>query len=280
MALRAVEADLAAALPPSLPQVGRVTGYRIALHRDGVPAASTELPPPPAGVDGSVLVEAEQAGGGGSHAVLVAPPEPPGAPLPLPLLLVSGLLLLFAALAGWIQLAGEGTRGRTLSVLLLSALPALTAWGFLVQADRLYREAADRAERRDLTRALAVARLRGVAGDPAAVHRLTGFHAWRVRGGEVADASVEGPAAAVASLPAPPSNFTSTGTVETPAGEARYVALRLAGDAGFTVAAAAPSRERTGRFSRDAAWAAAALAAWLLLAGAAAAGRMGVSSGR
>jgi len=126
-----------------------------------------------------------------------------------------------------------------------------------------------------------VARLRGVAGDPAAVHHLTGFHAWRVQGAAVADASAGGSAGAVAGLRAPPSNFTSTGTVETPAGEAAYVALRLPGDEGFTVAVAPPSRARSARFRTSAVWWGAALAAWLLLAGAAAAaGRARVSSGR
>ncbi|MHB1193524.1 MAG: hypothetical protein ACYC6F_10805 [Longimicrobiales bacterium] len=281
MALRAQEEDLAAGLPPSTAPVGRATGYRTALFRDGLRTASTDPAPPPEGVDGAVLVPGAEIGEGvAAWAVVVAPAQPPAAPLPLPLLLVTGLLLLFAALAGWIQLSGEPREGRVLSVLLLSALPAVTAWAFLIQADGHYRDAADEAERRDLTRALAVARLRDVEGDPHSVHRLTGFHAWRVRGGVVAAASVEGPAASVAALPAPPPSFTSTGTVATPEGESAYVALRLP-DGGFTVAAVVPSPERTERFSRNAAWAAAALAAWLLLAGAvAAAGKVRVNSGR
>jgi hypothetical protein len=281
MALRALEADLAAEHSPTTAQVGRVTGYRTALYLGGRSTVSTDPAPPPEGVDGALLVSGESTGDSTSaYAVVVAPSEPPGPPLPLPLLLVTGLLLLFASLAGWIQLAGEPREGRILSILLLSALPALTAWGFLIQADRLYREAADEAERRDLARALAVARLRDVAGEPAAVHRLTGFRAWRVRGGAVAAASVDGPADAVAALPVPPPSFTSTGTVATPEGDASYVALRLP-DGGFTVAAVVPSPERTGRFSNNAAWAAAALAAWLLLAGAVtAAGKVRVSSGR
>ncbi len=281
MALRALEEDLAAGLPPSTAQVGRATGYRTALLRDGRSTVSTDPAPPPEGVDGAVLVSGAGIGEGtAAWAVVVAPGEPPGAPLPLHFLLVTGLLLLFASLAAWIQLAGAPREGRVLSVVLLSALPAVTAWAFLIQADARYREAADEAERRDLTRALVVARLRDVEGDPASVRRLTGFHAWRVHGGVVAAASVEGPADAVAALPAPPPSFTSTGTVATPEGESSYVALRLP-EGGFTVAAVVPSPERTGRFGRNAAWAAAALAAWLLLAGAvAAAGKVRVSSGR
>jgi len=232
-------------------------------------------------VGGAILVQEEGIGGdGAAYAVVVAPSEPPGEPVPLPLLLVTGLVLLFASLAGWIQLAGEPREGRMLSILLLSALPAVTAWAFLVQADRLYRKAADKSELRDLTRALAVASLRHVAGEPEAVHRLTGFHAWLVRDGAVAATSLEGPADAVAALPAPPPSFTATVPVATPEGDASYVALLLP-EGGFTVTAVVPSPERTGRFSRNAAWAAAALAAWLLLAGAVTAtAKARISSGR
>ncbi|NJD18608.1 MAG: hypothetical protein FIA95_04905 [Gemmatimonadetes bacterium] len=280
MALNAQAEDQAAGRPPSTAQVARAAGYRAALYVSGRLVASTDPPPAPPGVDGSILVPAAGTGAAATHAVIVAPQEPAGRSLPLPLLLVTGLLFLFASLAGWIQLAARPAGGRALSVLLLSALPALTAWGFLVQADRLHREAAEAAARRDLTRALAVARLRGVAGEPREVHRLTGYHAWRVRAGAVEAASLEGPAGAVAALPAPPPSFTSTGSLETPEGEAPYVALRLPGG-GFTVAAEVPPSRRGERFSRNAARAALALAAWLLLAGAAAAaGKARISSGR
>lgn len=281
MALRALEADLAQGLPPSTAQVGRATGYRTALLRDDAVAVATDPAPPPAGVDGSVLVPGPGgAGGAPAYAVLVAPAEPVGPPLSPPLLLVTGLLFLFASLAGWILLSGHPGERRLLPVALLSALPVVTAWGFLVHVERRFAEAADQAERRDLTRALAVSRLRGAAGDPGEVHRLTGFAAWRVEDGAVAEASMDGSADAVAALRAPPPSFTSTGIVRTPAGDAPYVALRLP-DGGFTVAAAVPAPEHSARFSRNAAWAAVALAAWLLLAGAAATARkLGFSSGR
>jgi hypothetical protein len=198
--------------------------------------------------------------------VLVVAAEPAVASLPLPLLLVTGLLLLFSSLAGWIQLAGRSGGSSVASLLLLSAVPALTAGVFLIQADRLYRKAENDAERKDLSRALALARLRGVAGEPEQVRALTGFHAWRVQGGEAVATSLPGPAEAVASLPAPPGSFTSTGRVATPEGEAAYVALRLP-EGGFVVVTAARSSERTGRFRRGALRAGATLAAWLALMG-------------
>lgn len=295
MALKALEEDAAEGLLPSTAQVGRASGYRTALYADGRREAATEPPPGPETLAPELLAASSSPGGttlrvpgtggteavlvsgpgrrgsAGTYTVLVAPADPVGTLLPLPLVPVAGLLFLFASLAGWIQLAGTHG-GRAASFLLLSAVPALTAWGLLVESDRLYRHAESEAERRDLSRALAVARLRDVEGEPERVHALTGFHAWRVRGGSVVSASLEGPAGAVAALPAPPPSFTSTGTVATPEGEAAYVALRLP-DGGFTVAAARPSPERAHRFRNGAIRAAAALAGWLLLVGVAAGAR-------
>lgn len=295
MALRTFEEDAAAGIAPSPTQVGRATGYRIALYEGGRRVAATEPPPgpdalergvleasaspsgavlrlPDTGADAAVVSRGRAEGGPGSYAALVVATEPPSAPLPLPLHLVTGLLLLFSSLAGWIQLAGRSSGSRVASLLLLSAIPALAAGVFLIQADRLYRRSERDAERRDLSRALSVARLRGVAGDPAEVHALTGFHAWRVAGGRVAAASLPGPSEAVAALPAPPPSFTSTGRVATPEGEASYVALRLP-DGGIAVVSAAGSSERTGRFRLGALQAGIALAAWLVLIGTVAAAR-------
>jgi hypothetical protein len=296
MALAALEHDLGATvtdltsraepLPASATQVGRVTAYRTALYVSGRRRDATDPPPGPpeieagllgalvgapdgvpfadAEVEGMLVSLAARPGTVSAFAVLVAAPAAGGTSLPLPLLLVMGLLLAFASLAGWIQLTGDSRGGRPLSVVLLSLVPTLTALGFLVQADRLYRDAATEANRRDLTRALAVARLRNVAQDPAAVHRLSGFHAYRVLDGRVVAASLAGSAEAVGSLPAPPPSFTSGGSVLTPEGEASYVALRLP-EGGFIVAAAVPTEERMAAFRRDSVWAAMALGGWLLL---------------
>lgn len=301
MALQVLEEDAAAGMPASPAQVAGATGYRIALYRDGRRTASTEPPPGPAVLEGGVLAASASPSGAvlrladarGAQAALVSAPGPDGRPvtysalvasaepatppLPLPLLLVTALLLLFASLAGWIQLTGPAARNRTASTLLLSAVPTLAAGVFLLQADRLYRQAESDAERRDLSRALFVARVREVAGDPVRVHALTGFHAWRVAGGQVVAASLPGPAAAVAALPAPPPSFTSTGRVATPEGEAAYVALRLQ-EGGFAVITSPRSTERTGRFRRGAVQAGAALAGWLLLVGVVALARRRVGS--
>jgi hypothetical protein len=289
MALRAFEEDAAPGIAPSPAQVGRATGYRIALYEGSRRVAATEPPPGPDALERSVLEASGSPSGAvlrlpdegadaavvsrpgpearaGAYAVLVVAAEPAVASLPLPLLLVTGLLLLFSSLAGWIQLAGRPGGSSVASLLLLSAVPALTAGVFLIQADRLYRKAENDAERKDLSRALALARLRGVAGEPEQVRALTGFHAWRVQGGEAVATSLPGPAEAVASLPAPPGSFTSTGRVATPEGEAAYVALRLP-EGGFVVVTAARSSERTGRFRRGALRAGATLAAWLALMG-------------
>jgi len=274
-------------------QVGQATGYRTALYLDGLRGAATEPPPgpealsaeqlaalaaTPAGVpfadaEGEgTLVAASLSGTAdrdGRFAVLVAAPRRGGTAIPLPRLLVSALLLVFAALAGWIQLAGHppgGARMRT--SLLVAMVPALTAWGSLIHADRLYREAAADTERRDLTRALAVARARGVTAQPDLVYGVTGFHAYRVDDGRVLDASLPGDASRVASLPSPPSSFTTAGTVTIPAGQASYVALRLP-EGGFTVAVSVPSAARVAAYARRAVWLGGGLALWLALVAAA-----------
>ncbi len=275
-----------APLPSSTAQVGRATGYRTALYLSGQRWDATDPPPGPPQLDAGLLgalagspggvpfadAEAEgmllsltgRAGTAPAFAVLIAAPRPGGTALPPPLLLVMGLLLVFASLAGWIQLTGDARGGRPLSLLLLSLVPTLTALGFMVHADRLYRDAATDANRRDLTRALAVARVRDVAQEPSAIHGLTGFHAYRVLKGRVVAASLDGPTEAVAALPAPPPSFTSAGSVLTPEGEAAYVALRLS-DGGFIVAAVVPTEERMAAFGRISAWAGSVLCGWLLL---------------
>ena len=283
MALAAFRRDAEAR---SVAQVGHAAGYRTALYVDGRRDVATEPAPGPetlaadrldalgAAPDGVPWADAEgegmlvgtsgRNGGEGRVAVLVTAPRPPGTAIPLPRLLVSALLLVFAALAGWIQLTGHPGGARPGSSLLVALVPALTAWGSLVQGDRLYREAATDADRRDLTRALAVARVRGVTSQPVLVHGVTGFHAYRVDHGKVLDASLPGDAPAVAALPSPPSSFTTAGRVRIAEGEASYVALRLP-EGGFAVAVSVPSAERRTAYGRGAAWLGGGLAAWLAL---------------
>lgn len=202
-------------------------------------------------------------------AVMVAPLAPAGPALPPPLLLVTGLLFLFAAAAGWIQLGAaqseEGAR-RGRSMVLVSLVPVLTAVGFLVQTDRLFQEGARSASARNLTRALAVSSARGVVGSPERVRELTGFQATRVRDGRVEETTLSEPLAALAALPAPPPSFTSAGTLTTSEGPSLYVALRLPGG-GFVVTTTRRPDDRIGAFRRTLLTIGGILGGWLLLAG-------------
>ena len=270
----------------SAAQVGHAAGYGVALYVDGRRKVATEPPPGPEALRAEQLGALDAAPGGtpyvdregegmlvglaGSQtsdrrlAVLVAAPRPRGTAIPLPRLLVSALLLVFASLAGWIQLAGHPGGARPASSLLVAVVPALTAWGSLIQADRLYREAVTDAERRDLTRALAVARVRGVTSQPVLVHGVTGFHAYRVAEGKVLDTSLPGDAPDVAALPSPPSSFATAGTVMIPGGEASYVALRLP-EGGFAVVVSPIPANRMAAYGRIAWCLGGGLAAWFAL---------------
>jgi len=290
MALAAHRQDMASwstsDTPVSVVEVGRATGHPTALYVEGRREVATEPPPGPEVLEAELLdalasspegipwtdaehegmLVAPRAGSVGERrlAVLVAAPRARSTAIPMPQLLVSALLLVFASLAGWIQLAGHPRGGRPASFLLVAMVPVLTAWVSLIQADRLYREAVADTERMDLTRAMAVARVRGVTSQPALVHGMTGFHAYRVDERKVLDASLPGDAPAVASLPPPPSSFTTAGMVRTPEGDASYVALRLP-EGGFAVAVSPLPAELTARYGRVAAWLGGGFAAWLAL---------------
>lgn len=285
----------AAPLPTSAVQVGRTAGFRTALYLSGQRWVATTPPPGPESLPEPVMqavartslgvpVDPEGEGGtllalgGGSpganpaFAVLAASNDALTGPLPIPLLMVMALLLLFAALAGWIQLTGGGGRATRSSLVLVSLVPALTAWGFLVHGSRLFHEALEGEERRDLTRALAVARVRDLASDPTAIHELSGFHAYRVVDGAVTAASLAGPTEGVARLPAPPPSFTSTGQVRTGEGLVSYVALRIPGS-GFTVVTSPGPAELEERYDRQGTRLGLILAGWLLVVGLALTGR-------
>lgn len=284
-----------APIPTSAIQVGRAAGYRTALYLHGRRWLATTPPPGPDTLDDASMAALTRApegaallsgddyegalvavptgpGGPPALAVLVESPDPTPLPLPIPLLLVMGLLFLFACLAGWIQLTGEPRRATLYSVVLVSLVPTLTAWGFLVQGDRLFHEALEDAERRDLTRALAVARMRDVAQDPATVYDLSGYHSYLIRNGRVEAASLPGDHPEAAALPAPPPSFTSTGKLRTPEGEVTYVALRLP-TGGFVAVTAPPDHDLEEAYGLRARSLALALAGWLVLLG----GALGVA---
>lgn len=196
-------------------------------------------------------------------AVLVAFPPDHGPLLPRRLLLVTALVLGFAALAGWIQLAGRPAPQAGAWLVLVSLVPLLAAVAFLARAGSTYEEAGVAAQRRELGRALAVARHREEAGDPRAVRALTGYHVFRVRDGAVVAGTMDGSAPHVAGLRVPPANFTSAGRVDTPQGPASYAAARV-GEGELVVVADpedAPGAQRTHRRLRQIG---AALLAWVL----------------
>ena len=240
--------------PPRAPtMVGRSTGYRTALYLEGRrwtgtdPLAGPErLPEQVAGQvgpgEGTPVGEnpaqgvflARNVGPSPPRLVALAAPRTAAGPLLAPaVLLVMGLLLLFGALTGWIQLARRDRHegGLALGGVVAPALvPALATLVFFIHADRSFQESANRMAARDLGRGLAVASAAGVAGNPGDVRSLTGFHATRVRDGRVEASSLRGELAAVAALPAPPPSFTSSGAVLTAHGPSAYVALRLDGE--------------------------------------------------
>lgn len=293
-------------LPSSAIAAGRTAGYRTALYLNGHRGMATDPPPGPERLETSTLRELARStqgvrlpvdGGEGTLAalageeptpaiaVLVTSPAPHPPPLAASLLLVTGLLLTFACLAGWIVLTGKPRGSGPLTVFLLCLVPALTAWGLFVHQDRLFHQVVEDAGKKDLARALAVARAQGTVGDPAAVHALTGFHAYRVREGivEAASQAEESEARAVAALRAPPPSFTSTGRLRMPGGGPLYVALRLPGG-GFIAAVSPPGHTFRDRHAARVRALGMGLAGWLLLVGVAVAlgrrssSRPGVSS--
>lgn len=247
--------------PAHLHRLSGSTGYALASYVRGVRWAAAPEGTGPETLDERLLSRAGErqtgvqapGGSGWVHAhpgtgtppalvALVAPPAPLQPAVERPVLLVVGLLLLFAVLAGWIQLVGPSPGGHTApsraSVGLLALLPGLVVLGLASHLDREFLRMDARATSRDLTRALSVAALRGAATNPEAVRNLTGFHAARIRSGVLlASTWPHGDVSRLAALPAPPPSFTATGSTETPDGEARYVALRLR-EGGFVVAAA------------------------------------------
>lgn len=258
-------------------RIGRATGYALSMYLNGRRWASTEVPAGPEALPGRGSPPPEGAlaalgGGTAAEAAVVALARGlervPG-PVPVPLVLTIALLLLFATLSGWIQIAGKprGDRPRrSRSMVLLALIPPLTAGAFMLQMDRAFEARAREVGAADLTRALAVASVFDLTGSAEAVGRLTGFDAALVDRGRIVASTVAGAAPALAAIPAPTAFITTTGRVVTPHGPSVYAALRT--EAGpvlvTTTPAIGPEQARLRQRARSIA---AALAAWLLAVG-------------
>jgi len=282
-AVAPMEADVAA-------QVARTTGYLGSLYLNGRLWGGSEPPPGPPTLGEAVLLEVSANRGGtrlpGTESVLqatspqagtapalvaLAAPGLPAAPaVGIRFVLVQGLLILFSALAGWIQLArppnSKTVRPGPWSMVTLALVPALAAALFLVHLTRTFETSATDVTARDLSRGLAVARVRGLTSSPSAVRGLTGFQTTVVRSGEVLESTFPSHPTALAGLPSPPRSFTISGTVDTPEGPSLYVALRRERSAVVIVTTKLPV-ERVMEFRWRCLVIGLVLLAWLLLAG-------------
>ena len=240
--------------PSAAGQVGRITGYDVVVDLDGegMPRASAEV--------GSLQP---------TSSVRPNAPYPPS--VEPRIVVVLALLMLFSVLAGWIQLTPgpTGVQGRPRSVVALALVPALTATMFFVHVDRSFEVSANESLARDLTRGLAVARARGATGAATDVQRLTGFHSTLLRDGAVGETTFDGAPPQLTGIATPPRGFTASGTVQTPEGESRYVALRTEAAVVLVATARAPTAE-VGSFRTVCIALGGGLLAWLLLVGAAA----------
>ncbi len=230
-------------------RAGRSAGYRTALYLDGRRRAGTDpspgpevLPPEVAsalrpgaslrvGPDPAqgVWVAAEPEEGLPERVALAVPGTAVPTLLAGPVILVMGLLLLFGALTGWIQLArrDHGPRLALGGAVGPALVPALATVVFLIHVDRSFQDAARTMASQELNRGLAVAASVSRVGDPGSVRELTGFHAARVRNGRTEASSFPGSVETLAALPVPPPSFTASGAVDTAEGPSVYVALRL-----------------------------------------------------
>ncbi len=258
-------------------RIGRATGYALSLYLNGRRWASTEEPAgpetlPAPGAPRPAGALAALGGGTFGDATIVAlarrHDRVPG-PVPVPLVLTIALLLLFAALSGWIQISGR-PRGapprRSRTMVLLALVPALTAGAFMIQMDWEFDTRLRETSAEDLSRALASASVRGVTASAEEVHRLTGFDATIVRGGEVVQSTLAGPAPAVAALPEPPASLTVTGRVVNQRGPSAYAAHRT-DEGAFVVVTAPEASAAQAHLQRRARTIGIALAGWLFWVG-------------
>jgi hypothetical protein len=273
--------------------VSRATGYATALYRGGRRWRSTRPPTGPDALDDAVLRDLPRhpeglplAGPGRRSGVLATlgpstaglaalaePVRPPPPAVPRRLHLVMGLLLLFAILAGWIQLGrpqGCGSDGRrqspasVASVVLLALVPLLSAVVFLSHLHTAYQDAVHQGTGQDLARGLSVAVSQDLLASTARVRSVTGFDATRTRDGVIEASTLSGNARALAALPAPPPSFTSSGPVATPDGPSLYTAWGMGGDTVMVLTTPIPVA-RIRAFDERAGAIAAVLALWMLL---------------
>lgn len=264
--------------------VSGTTGYATALYRGARRWRSTRPPVGPRVLDPTVLHRLAGHSGGlsmpdGGILATLGPPTAglaalavplmnhPRAALPTRIQIVVGLVLLFAILAGWIQLdrRGQSPPGRV-SVLLLALVPTLTVMVFLVHLTAAYRSAARDATGQDLARGLAVVATHDLLDSAREVRAMTGFDATRIVAGIVESSTLGGGAKPLATLPAPPPSFTSSGKVRTSEGPAVYAAWGMPGEAVMILTAPAPV-ERIRAFDVRAAAIGGALGVWLVLLG-------------
>ncbi len=290
MVLTTLEQDLGVAGTEVAAEVARSTGYRVSLYRNGRLWGGTEPPPGPQTLDRALLLDLSANRGGirmpNSDAVLQATAPQEGTPpamvalaspsrsvapaVEVRIVMVLGLLILFSALAGWIQFArrpGPQTRRPGPgSIVTLTMVPALTAVLFLVHLTRTFETTAADVSVRDLTRGLAAAGAREVSSSPESVRRITGFHATLVQSGGVMESTFASDPTEVGGLPAPPRSFTISGRVRTPEGPSIYVALRTEGDAVLVATTPLPVA-RVAAFRTKCLRIGGGLIAWLLLIG-------------
>lgn len=276
--------------PTAATQVSRSTGYRASLYLNGRLWGGTEPPPGPQTLDEALLIELSASRGGirmpDSDAVLqatapdagtrpalvalVAPRRPAAPAVEGRILLVLGLLILFSALAGWIQLARRPTpqtrRPGPWSMVTLAMVPALTATLFLVHLTRTFETTAAEVTAQDLTRGLAVAGAREITASSESVRLITGFHATIVGSGGILGSTFASDPTEVGGLPAPPRSFTISGRVRTPEGPSIYVALRTGRDTVIVATTLLPAA-RVDAFRTICLRTGIGLLAWLLLAG-------------
>jgi hypothetical protein len=182
--------------------------------------------------------------------VLAEPERQPTSVLSRPVWIVVAVLFLFVLLAGWIHLSapdpnGNRVRSRAVGLALLTAIPLLSVVALAVTAADGFESKERAALSADIIRGVNVADALDMSTSPSLLRQMTGFHAVRVRGGEVLESTFSGPVPAVAALPAPPPSFTASGLVDTPEGPGLYVARRVEpGETLVTIALGADARSR------------------------------------
>jgi hypothetical protein len=237
-------------VPGAATLVGRVAQARVGLYLNGELWSASDPPPSVESIDretllaasetpdgvrseaGSVVAMDPRSGLPAAISALVQPNNPDGQGIPLPVRLAIGLLLLFSAVAAWLLFARrsgpETEPGPSRSaIVLLACVPLFTLLGLLVHVQRTFDAAAHEHLAQDLVQSLTIIGMLGIGESPSGAHTLSGFHAARIQEGVVVASTLDGDASALATVPAPPPSFTTSGIVETMAGSSHYVAKRI-----------------------------------------------------